>query len=242
MNTIVFLFLSTIATYMQAVCQEAPLTPFNDPAMSNLVESGTSQITWYMIQDSGKIPIGTVETQIQKGNDRIIIITTVEMNQSPSKWVDTTIVQSNNFKPVYHSSYNQQRDMVLQFGEKITGYYLDKQTGTTTQISEKTEAPFFDSNFYPQLLRLLPLKENYTTTISIFDYNPKSKTGVITATIKKTEEATINCNGEIKQVWKVEATDDISNNAAVSTYYIDRSTRKILKQEIDIGGRKMLME
>jgi hypothetical protein len=43
-------------------------------------------------------------------------------------------------------------------------------------------------------------------------------------------------------VWKVEATDDISNNAAVSTYYIDRSTRKILKQEIEIGGRKMLME
>ncbi len=67
--------------------------------------------------------------------------------------------------------------MVLQFVEKITGYYLDKQTGTTTQISEKTEAPFFDSNFYPQLLRLLPLKKNYATTISIFDYNPKSKSG-----------------------------------------------------------------
>lgn len=242
MKIIISLLLFTIVTYMQAVCQEAPLSPLNNTANSTYLKTGNSQMTWYMIQDSIKIPIGNVETQIQKGNDRIIIITTVEMNQSPSKWIDSTIVQSNNFKPVYHSSYNQQRDMALKFGEKISGYYLDKQSGNRTQISEKTDAPFFDSNFYPQLLRLLPLKKNYTTTISIFDYNPKSKTGVITATIRKTEEATIIFTGEIRKVWKVEATDDISNNAAVSTYYIDRSTRKILKQEIDIGGRKMLME
>lgn len=132
--------------------------------------------------------------------------------------------------------------MVLKFGEKISGYYLDKQSGNRTKISEIAETPFFDSNFYPQFIRLLPLEENYTTTISIFDYNPKSKTGVITATIRKTEQDTINSNGEIKQVWKVEVTDDISNNSAISTYYIEKSTRKILKQEIDVGGRKMLME
>jgi hypothetical protein len=176
MKTLIYFLVFTIVTYTQAVCQEAPLTPINHPANSNLLEAGTSQMTWYMIQDTIKIPIGTVETQIQKEKDRIIIITTVEMKQSPSKWFDSTIVASSNFKPLYHSSYNQQREMVLQFGEKITGYYLDKQTGTTIQISESTEASFFDSNFYPQLLRLLPLKENYTTTISIFDYNPKSKT------------------------------------------------------------------
>jgi hypothetical protein len=120
--------------------------------------------------------------------------------------------------------------MVLKFGEKITGYYLDKQTGKKTEISEETDKPFFDSNFYPQLIRLLPLKERYSNTISIFDYNPVSKIGVITATIKNTEETTINFNGKKKQVWKVETTDDISNNVAISTYYIDKSTRKILKQ------------
>ncbi len=57
-----------------------------------------------------------------------------------------------------------------------------------------------------------------------------------------TEEATINFKGEIKQVWIVEVTDDITYNAAISTYYIDKSTRQILKQEIEFGGRKMLME
>jgi hypothetical protein len=82
----------------------------------------------------------------------------------------------------------------------------------------------------------------YSQTISIFDYNPTSKIGVITATVKNTEETTIDFKGKEKKVWKVETTDDISNNSTINTYYIEKSTRKILKQEIDFGGRKMLME
>jgi len=164
------------------------------------------------------------------------------MKQSPTKWVDSTIVKSTNFEPLYHSSFNQQRDMVLKFGKNITGYYLDKQTGIKTQIEEDTYKPFFDSNFYPQLIRLLPLKNGYSNIISIFDYNPSSQIGVITATIKNTEESSMNYNYKDIKVWKVKTTDEISNNSATSTFYIDKSTRKILKQEIDFGGRKMLME
>jgi hypothetical protein len=65
---------------------------------------------------------------------------------------------------------------------------------------------------------------------------------VITATIKDTEESSMNYNDKDIKVWKVKTTDEISNNSATSTFYIDKSTRKILKQEIDFGGRKMLME
>ncbi|TYP73553.1 hypothetical protein [Aquimarina intermedia] len=43
-------------------------------------------------------------------------------------------------------------------------------------------------------------------------------------------------------VWKVEVTDDIFDNTAISTYYIDQNTRKILQQDIDFRGRKMSME
>ncbi|KGL61718.1 hypothetical protein PHEL85_1499 [Polaribacter sp. Hel1_85] len=199
-------------------------------------------MNWFMFQDTLKVQIGKVKTEIQKGKENIYIITTVHMKQSPTKWIDSTVVGTLNFEPKYHSSYNQQRDMVLKFGEKITGYYLDKQTETKTEISEKSKTSFFDSNFYPQLLRFLPLQEGYSNTISIFDYNPTAKIGVIKATIKNTKEITINFNETKKKVWKVETTDEISNNSAISTYYIDTSTRKILRQEIDFGGRKMLME
>lgn len=236
----ILLFIFGIST--QLFSQETLLSPLNNTANKSLIKSKSSEMSWFMLKDSLKIRIGSVQTQIQKGKEKIYVITTVNMKQSRSKWIDSTIVGTKTFKPIYHSSFNQQRDMVLKFGENITGYYLDKQTGIKKEISEKTDKSFFDSNFYPQLIRLLPLKNNYSTTISIFDYNPSAKIGVITATIRNTEKATINFNGKDRQVWKVEATDDISNNSAISTYYLDIKTRKILIQEIDFGNRKMLME
>tara|TARA_R110000744_G_scaffold208401_2_gene327072 strand:+ start:10440 stop:11177 length:738 start_codon:yes stop_codon:yes gene_type:complete len=233
------IFILGIST--QVICQELPLSPNNNPADMALIKSEDSKMSWSMVNDSNEIQIGEVRTKIQVEKDEILIETTVEMNQSPGKWIDSTVVSKTNFKPIYHSSYNQQRDMVLKFDNKITGYYLDKESGNKTQISEQTDRAFFDSNFYPQLIRFLPLKDGYSNNISIFDYNPKSKTGVMTATIKNTKNTTTNYREEVKGVWKVETTDEISNNSAITTYYIDMSTRKILKQEIDFGGRKMIM-
>ncbi|MCR9226792.1 MAG: hypothetical protein NXH90_05195 [Flavobacteriaceae bacterium] len=86
------------------------------------------------------------------------------------------------------------------------------------------------------------MKTGYNGSIAIFDYNPKSGTGVLTATIKNTEQSTLELKGAIKEVWKVTITDDISQNTAISTYYIERESRKVLKQEINLGGRKMVME
>lgn len=242
MKNTLYVLLVTFGTFLQVFSQETLLSPLNNPADKSFINAETSEMNWFMLNDSLKVKIGNVQTTIQKKKESIYIITTVNMKHSTTKWIDSTIVETLNFKPIYHSSFNQQRDMVLNFGEKITGYYLNKQLGTKTEISEEVDKPFFDSNFYPQLIRLLPLKDNYANTISIFDYNPTSKTGVITATIKDTKQATIDFNGKKKQVWKVEVSDDISNNTAISTYYIEKSTRKILKQEIDFGGRKMLME
>ncbi|MCM4153961.1 hypothetical protein DHD05_20420 [Arenibacter sp. N53] len=237
-----YILLFIFGASVQVFSQESLLSPLNNPANKNLIKSETSEMTWFMRKDSLKVEIGNVQTKIQKEKERIFIITIVNMKQSPTEWIDSTIVETLNFKPIYHSSYNQQRDMVLKFGEKITGYYFDKQTEIKTQISEEVDKPFFDSNFYPELIRFLPLKDRYSSTISIFDYNPASKIGVITATIKNTEQTTISFNGKKRQVWKVETTDDISNNAAISTYYIDTSTRKVLIQAIDFESRKMLME
>ncbi|OUR97635.1 hypothetical protein A9Q86_15595 [Flavobacteriales bacterium 33_180_T64] len=60
------------------------------------------------------------------------------MNQAKTKWFDITIAHINNLKPMYHSSYNQQRDRGLNFDEKVTGYYFDKKTHTKSEISENT--------------------------------------------------------------------------------------------------------
>jgi len=222
--------------------QEHKLTPLNNTANTSLIQSESSKMSWLDLQDSIKTKMGEVITEIVKEEKKIYLITTVVLKNSPSKWIDSTIVTTHNFSPVYHASYNPQREMVLKFGEHITGYYLNKKTNARTKISNTVAKPFFDSNFYPQLIRFLPLQENYTTNISIYDYKPMGKIGVITATIKNTEETNIHFKGKNRRVWKIKTTDDISDNAVISIYYIEMSTRKILRQEINAGERKMIME
>ncbi len=236
-----FILLLVISNITQLTSQEVLLSPKNNPADINLLKSGISKMSWFMIQDSVEIKIGDVQTEIQKEKDLIYIITTTNIKQSPTKWIDSTIVRTSNFESVYHSSFNQQRDMVLKFGKKIKGYYLDKRTNAKVEIDEEINSSFFDSNFYPQFIRLLPLKEDYSKTIAIFDYNPKSKIGILTATLKNVKKATTTIENKKKEVWKVETTDDISDNSTTVIYYLDVITRQIIKQEIDIGGRKMIM-
>ncbi|AWM15356.1 hypothetical protein DI487_13735 [Flavobacterium sediminis] len=221
---------------------QAPLSPQNNPVDYSLVKNESSKMKWFVLQDTMKIEIGTIQTDVQKKGNELIVISTIDLNRSPVKWVDSTIVKTDRFKPVYHSSYNQQRDMALHFKEEITGYYLDKMNNKKVMILEKADESYFDSNFYPQLIRWLPLKEGYSDIISIFDYNPVAKIGVITATITQVKDSTLLSHGLPKETWIVTTTDDISDNEVVSTYYIEKSSRKVLKQEIDIKGKKMLME
>lgn len=43
-------------------------------------------------------------------------------------------------------------------------------------------------------------------------------------------------------VWIVKTTDGITDHKVITTFYIDLKTRQLLKQEMDMGQRKMLME
>lgn len=218
------------------------ITPENIIFNRNLIKSEQYTMIWYSHQDTSKTEIGRVKTEIKKLNKKILVITTVVIHNATSSWIDTTIAQLKNLKPIYHSSYNQQRDMRLYFGKTISGYYFDKKTNTKTQISETVEGSYFDSNLYPQLLRWLPLKNKYHPQLSIFDYNPKAKIGKISASVKNVSEESLVINGQSKTVWKVLVTDDISDNKVINTYFIDSKSRSLLKQIIEIQGRRMTME
>ncbi|MDN3691346.1 hypothetical protein QWZ06_03245 [Chryseobacterium tructae] len=217
------------------------LTPKNAGIDSKLIKDETSELLWYAENAGTKIEIGSIITEIKKLNKKDLLIKTiVKMKQAPdAKWTDSTIVKSSDFSPVYHSSYNSMRDMVLKSGkDKVTGYYLDKKS-QKKDIIDLPATHYFDSSSYAMLIRFLPLKEHYTSEISIFDYNPKSeKKGMMKACILETKKSEYKG----KSVWMVKTTDDINNKSTIVTYYIDPITRKIVKQDIDMGGRKMLME
>ena len=217
------------------------LTPKNSGMDSKLIQNETSEAAWYAENAGAKIEIGSILTEFKKLNKTDLLIrTTVKMKQAPdAQWTDSTLVKTSNFAPIYHSSYNTMRDMALKSEKnKITGYYLDKKSQKKDHI-DLPATQYFDSSSYPMLIRFLPLKENYTAEISIFDYNPKSeKKGMMKAYILDTQKAEYKG----KPVWIVKTTDDISNKTTTTTYYFDTLTRKLVKQDMDINGRKMSLE
>ncbi|MEI3790344.1 MULTISPECIES: DUF3108 domain-containing protein [unclassified Chryseobacterium] len=232
---LVLLLISSVNLFSQKL-----LTPANSAIDPKLIKDETSEAVWYAENAGTKMEIGSIITELKKLNKTDLLIkTTVKLKKAPdAKWTDSTIVKTVNFQPVYHSSFNMMRDMVLKSGKtKVTGYYLDKKSKKKDPI-EMDAADYFDSSSYPMLIRFSPLKENYTADLSIFDYNPDAKKGLIKAYIldvKKTDY-----NG--KKVWAVKTTDDIKDKTTIVTYYIDTETRKILKQDMDLGGRKMTLE
>ncbi|MEG0926376.1 DUF3108 domain-containing protein [Chryseobacterium sp.] len=236
MRTFIFLLLvSTTHFFSQQL-----LTPKNVNINSKLIKDETSEAVWYTENAGSKTEIGSIITEFKKlSKNDLLIKTTVKMKQMPdASWVDSAIVKTANFQPVQHSSYNMMRNMALIYNKgKVTGYYLDKKT----QQKEDIEIPaenYFDSSSYPMLLRFFPLKENSTAELSIFDYNPRAKKGVIKAYILDVKKTDLNG----KKVWAVKTTDDISDKTTIVTYYIDPETRKMMRQDIDMNGRKMYME
>lgn len=232
---LVLLLVSSINLFSQKL-----LTPNNISIDSKLVKDEISEAAWYVENAGAKIEIGSIVTELKKLNKTDLLIkTTVKLKQAPdAKWTDSTIVKTANFQPIYHSSFNMMRDMVLKSGKtKVTGYYLDKKSQKKDHI-EMDAADYFDSSSYPMLVRFSPLKENYTADLSIFDYNPDAKKGLIKAYIMDVKKT--DYNG--KKVWAVKTTDDIGDKKNIVTYYIDPETRKILKQDIEMSGRKMTME
>lgn len=237
MRTFIFLLLiSSTHLFSQQL-----LTPQNAGINSKLIKDETSEAIWYADNAGSKIEIGSIITELKKLNKTDLLIrTTVKLKQAPdAKWIDSTLVKTSDFTPVYHSSYNMMRDMALKSGkDKVSGYYLDKKS-QKKDIIDLPATHYFDSSSYAMLIRFLPLKENYTSEISIFDYNPKSeKKGIMKAYILDTQKTEYNG----KPVWAVKTNDDISNRTSTVTYYIDPETRKIVKQDMDMAGRKMFLE
>ncbi|MDM1554453.1 MULTISPECIES: hypothetical protein [Chryseobacterium] len=237
MRTFIFLLLISSTHFFS----QQLLTPQNAGINSKLIKDEISEAIWYADNAGSKTEIGSIITELKKVNKTDLLIkTTVKLKQAPdAQWTDSTLVKTSDFSPVYHSSYNMMRDMVLKSGkEKVSGYYLDKKS-QKKDIVDLPATEYFDSSSYAMLIRFLPLKENYTAEISIFDYNPKSeKKGMMKAYILDTQKTEYKG----KPVWAVKTNDDISNKASTVTYYIDPETRKIVKQEMDMGGRKMFLE
>ncbi len=216
------------------------LTPSTKTIENQWIKNEAYKMAWYMVRDTARVEIGTVSTQLTTDKDRLIAVTSVSMKGMKGDWVDSSICIRNTLSPVRHASYNSQRDMALNFGKVVTGFYRDKMRKKDMIISDTTRTPYFDSNLYPVLIRWLPLKEGFTQKIAIYDYNPSAKIGVISASVDKVSTGTYGSRTSgLRNVWVVDVTDEIGNGK--STYFIDKKDRRLWKQTIEASGRSMMM-
>ena len=220
------------------------LVPGGDVIERKWVRNNTSKMSWYAVRDTARFRIGEISTQVLTGQGNLIVVTRVELAQSKSDWVDSTIADEQTLRAIRHSSYNAQRDMVVDFGKPITGYHVDKRSGKKLLLSDTVNAGFFDSNIYPAMIPWLPLKEGYKQEISIYDFNPASRSGLMKAWIRDVKTGVLQTekSGE-RKVWVVSVTDEIGDGTnGSSTYYIDMEDRRVWKQEIDVKGSKLLLQ
>lgn len=228
--------------YTFLVSAQVVLSPSNFHIDNEWIKNKTYQMKWYAQKDTSKIDIGEVSTQIVIKNSILTVVSEVSRKNTNVKWVDTTLAKLSSLKPIKHVSFNAQRDLVLNFGKTVSGYYFDKVKNNKISINDTVKSEYFDSNLYPLIIGWLPLKDNFSQEIAIYDFNPlSSKTGLLKVFLKNTFSGKYQSekNG-LRDVWIVVVFDEISNGE--SKYYFDKIDRKLWFQEIDVQGRKMFMK
>lgn len=220
------------------------LVPSKKVVQQKWVKSKDYEMAWFVLRDTFKIEIGKIATNISTDDKNLMIVTRVQMKGVNTPWIDTTIANAKTLSPIMHASYNGQRDMVLNFGKNVSGYYIDKMKKTNTIINAVVEGDYFDSNLYPVLIGWLPLRDGYTQAISIYDYNPSGKMGLLKAYVKSVSSATYESQKSgVRDVWVVTVSDEISVTGNTETvYFFDKADRTLWKQEMNAGGRKMMMK
>jgi hypothetical protein len=222
---------------------QTKLIPAKNLVKEKWLKNQNYEMTWFGMKDTIKFEIGKIRTQISNDKNKIIVTTQVSMNQMTTTWVDSSIADYKTLKPIRHSSYNGQRDMVLKFGNIVTGYYNDKIKKEVSEIQDTTNGAYFDSNLLQSLISWLPLKENYQKDISIYDYNPKGKIGVLNASVQCVKKGTyLTKKSGVRAVWIVSVVDEIGEGKNISTYYIDIMDRNIWMLLVEASGRKMMLE
>ena len=142
----------------ESVCfAQTVLTPAANTFEKKWIKKGTTEMACYAKSGTQWAPIGSFDITVREIDNRLLVSTLLKLNNSDSKWVDTSISELGSLKPVYRSLFTPDRNMVLHFGKEVSGYYLDKAVNKKTAVKELVSNDFFESYTYPYLLAALPL-------------------------------------------------------------------------------------
>jgi len=237
------LFTLTLIFVTAIIAAQQPLMVPGNPALeTKYIKNDTYQMKWYMMKDKEKHEVARINTQIRPGKTTLSIISSVDVNNAKTKWIDSTITTLKDLSPIRHYSDNLERGVHLKFSKTaVTGKYNDKFKKQETTINDAVQSTYFDSNFLSYLIRLLPLKEGYAENIVTYDYSP-AKHGLLTVQIKDVKSGTYKNKSGNHAVWIVTSLESVKGQVTQTSYFIDKEDRRIWKQEIFDGLQNTLIE
>lgn len=216
------------------------VSPGDKTIENKWIKNEKTQSRWLLVKDTLSYEIATILNDVQVSGKELKIITEIQVKGATTKWYDTTVVSLPTLKPIRHTSTNVERDIIINYNEKVTGQYNDKVTRNVAELDETTEKPYFGSSYYPYIIRLLPLKDGYTAELPIYDYHPKLK-GEMKVSITDVKSGKFKTKNGMVDLWEVTTVSNLAGEKNIVKYYIGKKDRKLWRQDIDALYQKMLI-
>jgi hypothetical protein len=229
------LLLTTTAVFAQNT-----LTPGNSIFEKKWLKDGKYEMGCYALNGGNKVEVSSFAYEIKLHKETFSLFTNMTLTGASGQWIDTCIAAAGSLKPLYRSSFNPNRELVLHYGKEVTGYYYDKQTQKRNTVKEPVNEAFFDSYLYPYVLGLLPLTSGYHASLLVYDYKPEHKGNIKKAIIEEVKNSIyVSSLTGTHKTWLVSVLEQATNDKY--EYYIDQETRRIWKIDIVTKGQRLQM-
>lgn len=210
---------------------QSMLTPGGSSFDKKLISNSKYEMACFAFSGKQMVEVSSFSVQVINNGKFFSVLTNLTMLSNNEQYIDTSIADASSLKPIYRSSYNPNRDFVLKYDQKVTGFYYDKKTNTKNQVSESVKDAVFDSYIYPYLLGSLPLTSGYKANLPVYDYKPDNASNIKNTRIEEVKSNIYKSEmtGEHK-VWQVSVFEEATTEKY--EYYIDKDNRKLWKIEI----------
>lgn len=224
-SAVYFIVLLTVPYCVQA--QDNLITPANKKLQMKFLKPYKSSFD-VIVQNNGKKKdygllideVKIIEMNGEKYFERIQKMPDINL-------VDTSINNFNDLSPVSHAGNNLSGYLHLNFGKsKVTGEKYLSKNDSLIKINTKMPTPYFDSNMFEVVLRLLPLDNNFKGAVPYYQFETGGYT-IYSVKVIGSEELK-NPDGTTENSWILET----SYNDSRSDIYISKKTREVLKKMV----------
>jgi hypothetical protein len=206
---------------------ERLLTPDRTLNTGHIAE-GTTRWRMTLEKDSAMREVGVMTSTTQfadyMGRPAILLVRTVPTPKG--NIVDSVMMFHHTLEPVWEHSHQPTKTMLLSFSDSaVTGEWAPADSAMRS-VHHRIPRPVFNATGQGLLIASLPLAYGYQTLIPIYSFELG---GMELDTLSVVGSGRVMLrNGGERDAWKLAFADPF----ITATYWVDRETRQILRQEI----------